>query len=325
MEAIKNLISRFRRIGVLFLIGLLLILYIAFGFVYWQQGGEQREVAEQIANYSAVLAKPLPSTEKLQAEYDNVTDSLAPMSDNVAITMLVGIAEKSGIDISESAGEFSVPSVSSSQTNVGGGTYRLLSFNGIYVKGDYDSVMAFISDLDSGKTLETMVLTRLNISQTEATVSDEEKARVAELQQVTEAVLDMMSAAGLLRIPNPMSFADGAATNLMGDDPETEPTVEGFPDIFTTAAERGYTGTGSPRDGYVLYEHDEISTDNTSQFKAVSYINKLTTKYYYICEADGTVRQFDGAAVGRATEYWSSGESKIKLRVSVDVDIYTKR
>jgi len=44
MEAIKNLLIRFRQSGVLLFIGFLLIIYIAFGFVYFQQGLKQKDL-----------------------------------------------------------------------------------------------------------------------------------------------------------------------------------------------------------------------------------------------------------------------------------------
>ncbi|GAJ12409.1 unnamed protein product, partial [marine sediment metagenome] len=94
MEVIKNLLIRFRQSGVLVLIGFFLIIYIAFGFVYWQQGSEQRELEEQSAKISLIVAKPLPSEEKLQADYDKVNSALTSITDSGdAIAMLVGIAE----------------------------------------------------------------------------------------------------------------------------------------------------------------------------------------------------------------------------------------
>ena len=324
MDVVKNLITMLRRTGVLLFVGLLLIIYIAFGFVYWQQGGQQEELEEQITKLSLVLARPLPSVEKLQAEYEEVNTALAPMIDSEAIAMLVSIAEKSGIDVGPSAGKFRVPSVSPKEVKVGGGTYRVVSFGNIRVQGDYDSVMAFISDLDSGKTLPTMVLTGVTVSEVEITYSGEEKARRDEFRNVAAAVKEMMADANLYWIPNPMNFAGGVATNRMGDNPDTEDTVEGFPDITTTAVEKGYTGIGSPRSGYVLYGHDAISTDNSTQFETVSYINMLTTNYYYTCENDGRVRQFDGADVRIAKEYPGSEKSKIEIVATVNVVIYTK-
>ena len=99
MEIIKNLLIRLRHTGALILIGFLLIIYIALGFVYWQQGPQQREFEKQIVKLSAIVSKPLPSKEKLQAEYDGVNLALAPMPDSAAIAILVSIAEENGLNI----------------------------------------------------------------------------------------------------------------------------------------------------------------------------------------------------------------------------------
>lgn len=320
----ENLITRLRHTGVLLLIGLLLIIYVGFGFVYWQQDSQQRELKEQIAQLSLVVSKPLPSDKKLRAEYDEVNRSLSPMSAKAALEIIVGIAMESGIDVDPAGGKFGIPPAAVRDEKVGEGNYQVLSFRNISVQADYDNVMAFISALDSGKTLKTMVLRRVATSQVEVKVIGEEGDRRAEFRNVASAVIAMMTDNGLLEIPNPMKFAGGVATNLMGDDPDTEETVEGFPDITTTAGERGYTGTVWARSGYVLYEHDKISTDNTTQFQTVSYVTVLTTKYYYTCEADGTVRQFDGASAVTATEYLEREEAKTETVATVDVDIYTK-
>ena len=321
----NNPLTRFRHTAPLFLIGLILIIYIALGFLYLQQDSQQAELRGQITKLSLIVSKPLPSVEELRTEYDNVTLSLAPMTDKAAIDILVGIAEKSGIDTGEGAGKFIVPKATFSQVEVGGSTYQLLSFVNIKVQGDYDNVTAFLSDLDSGETRKTMVLRKVDTKEVEVKYVGEEGDRRAEFRNVASAVMKMMDDNALLEIPNPMSFAGGVAANLTGDDPNTEGTVEGFPDITTTAAEKGYTGADSPRDGYVLYDHDKISTDNTTQFETVpSYNTMLTTRYYYTCEADGTVRQFDGASVVTATEHLGSGEFKPETVATMDVDIYTK-
>jgi len=299
-------------------------MYIAFGFLYFQQGTQQREFEAQTAKVSAIVAKPFTGGEELQAEYEEVKRALTPMTDADAIAMMVAIAEANGIDASESGGKFRVPPVGRSKATAGGGNYQILSFTGISAQGDPGDIMAFISDLDSGETLHTMVLTRLSISETTVVYSGDEAVRRAEFRQVASAVAAMMNGDNLSAIPDPMNFAGGAATNLMGDDPDTEGTIEGFPDITTTATDRGYSGNSTPRDGYVLYMHDRISADNTTEFEIVSYINVLTTEYYYTCEADGTVRQFDGANVDTATEYVGTEEFKMETIVTVDIVIYTE-
>ena len=189
MEDIKNLLIRFRQSGVLLFIGFLLIIYIAFGFVYWQQSSKQGELEEQTAQISLIVAKPLASKEKLQADYDKVNSALVSITDSSdAIAKLVGIAEKSGIDISPDSDKLIVPSAAVREEKVGGGTYQVFSFKNISVQGSYDNVMAFISDLDSGETPETktMVLKRVTINQIEVKGEGEEETRTE-----TSATLDV--------------------------------------------------------------------------------------------------------------------------------------
>ncbi|MFC2056283.1 hypothetical protein ACFLTO_01790 [Chloroflexota bacterium] len=324
MEIIKSLIARFWRTGFLFIIGLIVIIYVALGFLYGQQGVKQREIEEQIAKLSPIIAKPLDGNKELQAKYAEVRDNLTPITNSAAIEMFVDIAEKSGIDIREESGNFRVPSATFGNVKVGASTYRLMSFSGIHVQGNHDNVMAFISDLDSGKTLENMVLNSIITTEVEVIFTGEEGDRRAEFRNVISAVEDMMIDNALSTIPNPMSFANGIAANLTGDDPNTEETVEGFPDIATTAVEKGYSGNVTPRNGYVLYKHDKISSGNTSQFGTVSYFNTPTTKYYYTCEANGTVRQWDSPNVVVAGEYLSIKLSKPETKINVGVAIYTK-
>ena len=155
----------------------------------------------------------------------------------------------------------------------------------------------------------------------------------AEFNNVQSAVIAMMVDNALAEIPDPINYAGGTATNLMGDNPDTATTVEGFPDITMTVADKGYTGTGSARDGYVLYQHTTIDPDDTTIYYVVSYlfmletdeyIDVLRTEYYYTCEADGIVRQFDGPDVTTAMEYPLSEETKLETIATLDVDIYTK-
>ena len=168
MEVIKNLLNRFRQSGILLLIGIFLIIYIAFGFVYWQQSSQQRELQNEIARLSLVVSKPLPGAEKLHADYDEANSALAPIARSAIIATLVDIAEESGIDVDPDSDKFKIPAPGKpTKQKVGGGSYQVLSFNNISVQGDYDNVMDFIDALESGETLKTMVLKRVKIEQTE--------------------------------------------------------------------------------------------------------------------------------------------------------------
>jgi len=307
----------------LFFTGFLVILYISLGFVYWQQGAKQREFNEQITKLGAVVSRPLPSDAELRARFNEVNHNLAALKDSEAIRILVDIAERSGIDVSEDSGKFRITPARVRSVQMAGGTYRVMSFSSISVQGDPESVLAFIGNLDSGKTLSNMVLTKLSTQPAEVRVSGDED-RISEFQKVISAVIAMIADNGLVQIPNPRSYENGVATSLMGDSPDTTLVIEGFPDVSTTIAEKGYTGAGSPRDGYVLYQHDKTSSDNTSQFNTVNYISILITDYYYTCEADGTVRQFERADVTVAIEHFLSPEFTTETRVLLDVEIYMK-
>ena len=186
MEALRNLLIRFRQSGVLLFIGFILIIYVAFGLVYGQQNLKQKDLEEQNAKISLIVDKPLASKEKLQAEYDEVNLSLAPITDSDAIAMLVGIADRSGIDVTPDSDKLSVPSAAVREEKVGGGTYQVFSFKNLIAQGSYENVMAFISDLDSGTTQETLVLKRVDIRQVEVQDEGEEGTRTE-----TQATLDI--------------------------------------------------------------------------------------------------------------------------------------
>jgi hypothetical protein len=301
--------------GFVILLGVCLILYAGLGFIYIQQEPKQKSIEEQISKTMAIVSKPLPDIKKLQAQYDAVNQKLVPVELTEALEIIVGIAEESGIDVDPNLNKLRIPSPTAPKTQtVGGATFTVQSFNQVKVQGDYDSVMSFIADLDSGSTNETMFLRRVDISHVEIRYTDEEAARRTEFREVIAAVLAMMTDNGLSKIPNPLNYKGGVATSNM--------TV--FPDVTTTAVDKGYTGTANPKAGYLLYQHDRISSDDTTVFKTTNYIARRSTQYYYICEVDSTVRQFDGTDIAKATEYSGSEEFFVETVASVDIDLYTK-
>jgi hypothetical protein len=305
-----------RRLGFVVIIGICLIIYIGFGFVYWQQGPKQADLEEQINKTMPIVSKPLPNMEELQAKYDGVNLALAPLAKPDALEIIVGIARESGIDVDPAHSKIQIPPPSGpKEKKMGEGTYQVLSIGGIRVEGDYDSVMSFIADLDSGATMETLVLKKVETRQVEIRLQEKEAKKRAEFRRVSDAVIEMMADNGLIEIPHPLRHDGGIAINDM----------EAFPDSRTTADEKGYTGTGTPKTGYVLYEHARIFTDNTTEFETVNYITTTTTQYYYTCEADGTVRQFDGPEVATAVEHLDIEEVDYKTVANMDVDLYTKQ
>ncbi|HUV75398.1 MAG TPA: hypothetical protein VMW00_01960 [Dehalococcoidales bacterium] len=304
MDRLKTLIQRYWPTASLFLFGFFLILYTAMGILYFRQNSRQDELQERISGIMGVVSRPLPSVEKLQAEYDAVNQALVPFAAEEVLDIIVKIAEESGVDVDPASGEFTIPALTPAQTKkMGEGNYQVLAISNIRAQGDYDNVMAFVTKIDSNEILKTMALKSAHISQFAFAGTSEEKARQEEFYTIFLAVRDLMADNDLSEIPYPMDFVDGLATNKMGDDPDTRNKIEGFPDIISTIDQKGYTGEESPRNGYVLFEHDEIVDTDMDNFTTVSYVDELETEYYYTCEADGTLRQFDGPDVTTATEY----------------------
>lgn len=350
METFRGLLTRFRQMGLLLIIGFIVIVYISLGLIYWQQTNQQTTLEKQIAQQSLVLSRPLASGDELKAKYEAVRSALVSVNVSTtpgavktltltdkddAVELLVLLAEKSGLSVNN--GKVIIDSPSISPMQLGGTTFQLVSFHAVRVQGDNSNVKAFLKDLDSGETLGPMVLKRMTISYVEIPFTANETEQREEFNTITLAVKNMMADNGLSKIPNPISFALGRAANFMGDDPTTNITIEGFPDNTTTITEKGYTvniSSGNttsgnttskfilPRNGYVLYRHDIIPADNTSTFKTFSYISTLKTKYYYTVEADGTVRQFSGPNVSTAIEYHSEKPQRVETVATIDVDIY---
>lgn len=328
MDIIRELFARVRRLGFIVLIGFIAIGYISLALVYYQQINQQNTLDKQIEQQNLVLAKPLESGDQLKADYDHVSDNSSFLAsipnEKAAFAKIVEIAAKCGIDTAERAGKLRIPGLVAGSVTVGGSSFQLLSFHGIRVQGDNSSVLAFLSDLDAGTTLETMVLKMVSLSYLQIPFTAEEAEQRAEYVAVSAAVKSMMLDNSLAKIPAPLDYAGGRATNLMGDDPTTNETAEGFPDANTAAIEKGYTGLGPLRTGYVLFQHDKVLAD-TSTFSVVNYLNMLRTKYYYTVEADGTIRQFSGPDIATATEYHSEKGQIIDTIAVVDADIYVNR
>jgi len=310
----QELLTRIRRVGFMIVIGVCVIIYIGLGIVYLQQGPKQKDLEDKIEKTMAVVSKQLPSMEQLQAKYDAVNAALEPMETPEALEVIVDIARDNGIDVEPEGGKFYInPPSAPKKTKMAQRTYSVLSFSNIKAQDDFDTVMNFISDLDAGSTLETMTVRTVNLEWVRINFPEGEVMRRAEFHAVIQAVADMMKDNNLAEIPSPINFEDGVAVN----------ELTAFPDAITTAEEKGYTGTGTPSDGYILYEHARVTADNTSDYQVMSYIDKPVTEYYYTCEADGTVRQFDGPGLETATEYYGSEEIVFETVAKLAVDLYT--
>ena len=288
METIRGLLTRFRQSGLLLLIGFILILYISLGLVYWQQNTQQTTLTKQIAQISPTLARPLASIQPLEEGLNKVNAALAEVSDErTAIARLVSMAEKSGISVGE-VGKLGVPSPGFSTVTVGGNTFQLISFGGIRVQGVSSNVTAFLTDLDSGKTLENMVLKRVTISYTEIPFTVNETEQRTEFNTVVLAVKKMMTDLGL------------SSLNMTRDAGNTTANMSAFPGGV-----------------YALYSNNLTGT-------VVNYVAVPKTKYYYTVAVDGAVRQFSGPDIATAIEFPSGKGPRMETIAIIDVDIYTR-
>ena len=113
-------------------------------------------------------------------------------------------------------------------------------------------------------------------------------------------------------------YYDGLISHLKSCDllpPKYHSMQESLPSMqeaipFLTIEDFGTSGLDGPTDpdggtyavgdtaGYLLYGHDR--TGDATAGPAVNYVSIKTAKYFYTCEADGTIHQWD--AVG-GTEY----------------------
>lgn len=316
------ILTRIRRTGFLLLAGLLLILYAGLGILYLQQVPKQKRFGEQTTQLLTVAIRPLPGIEKLREEYNEVNRALAPIAVPAYLDILVGIAKESGINIDKDADKFHIPTAGKPvEVKVSGGKYQVLPFKGIRVQGEYSKVMAFIANLDSGKTLKTMVLKKVEIGDVQIMYKGEEEIRRKEFNSVRSALAKMMAGNKLSSIPNPKSYAGGKGSNDMTTFPDsTSAWAESAGGKIKDLKDKPYM-TGD-KEGYVLYRHD-FKADGL-KIDLVNYIAVATTRYYYTCETDGKVRQFSEPELKTATEYTDSREYEIETLATIDIDLYSK-
>ncbi len=163
-----NLITRLRSMGLVLIIPILVVIIVALGALYMQQKGREGALQEQINKLQLTLLKPVASTAELEEDYRAVNSSLSPLTDKAALDIIIGIARESGIDVNPESGKLVIPPQNVlREENVGGGTYHVMSFKNMTVRGDYENVIAFILNLESGEALKTMVLRGVSIQQYE--------------------------------------------------------------------------------------------------------------------------------------------------------------
>ncbi|MBN1643521.1 MAG: hypothetical protein JW856_01685 [Dehalococcoidales bacterium] len=337
-----GLLNRIRGTGFVILVGIVFIIYIAFAILYFQQAPKQKDFSEQIASLQIIVNKPLPNTEKLMQEYDQATNALIPIMVPSTLSKIVSLEERtemdpqeaaylnildkiiaaardSGLDVDETSGKFTIPAPTAPvKVKVGSGQFQVLSLKGLKIRGAYDSVMEFIRRLDKGEIISTLALKKVIIEETPIDESTEEGMRIKEYNDVKNAIDAMMKANDLTLIPNPTAgYKGGKATNDMSAFPDS---ISGWATSIsgkTTDANGNNYSDGDKR-GYVLYQNDDKADDSNTQL--TDYISVNTTKYYYTCDADGTLRQFDGPDVTTATEH--TNQNPNETQAFIDIDLY---
>ena len=120
----------------------------------------------------------------------------------------------------------------------------------------------------------------------------EEEARETEFNTVQTSVHSMMVDNEISSIPNAVIWTDSAtgAVNDMGAFPDPD-SIGGSDDKKTDTSDVAYTVADAP--GYLLQDHDKTGGGVAGPY--IDYVAISTASYYYTCELDGSVRQWETA------------------------------
>ncbi len=127
----------------------------------------------------------------------------------------------------------------------------------------------------------------------------EDEARRTEFHNVASSVIAMMVDNAISTIPNAIDYAGDVAEDDMTSWPDATSDWAGAGGKVTDPDGTAYAAGDIV--GYVLYNHDR--TGGGAAGPSVSYVTMTQTTWFYTCEDDGTVRQWDGATPSTATEY----------------------
>ena len=115
----------------------------------------------------------------------------------------------------------------------------------------------------------------------------ETEARRAEKHNIQASVTAMMTDNNISSIPNAIDAKANATTDMSAFPDAT--SVGGTADKEADPDGQLYTAVDDP--GYLLYGHDRTGLGVSGP--PVNYVSIKTAKYWYTCEGDGTIRQWD--------------------------------
>ena len=124
----------------------------------------------------------------------------------------------------------------------------------------------------------------------------ETEARTVEYNTVRTAIVAMMVENGIAEIPHPINYAGGAATNDMTAFPDsTSGDWLATPVLGKKTDPDGTDYAAGDGPGYLLYGHDITGGGTAPATGTVNTVSTNPMTYYYTCETNGDIRQFDNA------------------------------
>ena len=139
----------------------------------------------------------------------------------------------------------------------------------------------------------------------------EEEARETEYTTIQTSVHAMMVDNGISSLPGAVIWTDSTtgAVNNMSAYPDTTATLDTKgADAAFEAASIAAGDISAEVLGYLLYGSQivvDVDGDGTydagDDIKTANYVGMATSTYYYTCEADGTIRQWDTTDCSDAT------------------------
>ncbi len=171
-----RLIARIKALAAPIGLGLFVIMAVAIGLVYFQQGGEQGDLRAEIDQQVRITSRARQSAEAIEARFQEVQDAIpsADLKETDVFEVVLDIAGRSGVAAS-------IRLQSLGTRKVGKTDYRVLTFT-VTGTGGAEEVDAFIEALDRGQTsLPTLVLEDLKVS------GDEEATATIDIVVYTHA------------------------------------------------------------------------------------------------------------------------------------------
>jgi len=149
------------------LTGLAVIVLAAMGVIYLQKQGQQASLQDQIQQLQRVASEVSPINEELKLDFAEASEAIPRTLENEDVIMAVlGIAEAVGFDTGPTGDAIQrIASGEPVTENIHGSEYVGLRFT-MVITGERAMVEEFVVALDSTTVLRTLVIERLDVSDT---------------------------------------------------------------------------------------------------------------------------------------------------------------